>query len=769
MHVLLIEDNEDDASLIGELLTERIAADIELEWTDRLESGLTRVTEGKVDVVLLDLSLPDSHGLETLDKIQARAPDLPIIVLAHLDDEVMAVQAVRKGAQDYLVKGRSDGPLLIRAIRYAIERKQSEKAMRDSETHLRAIINTALDALIGINAQGIIIDWNPRAEVIFGWARGEALGRKLAELIIPPQYREAHERGLQHFLRTGEGRALNRSIEVTGLRRDGTELPLELSISPVKRGETYVFNAFLSDITERKRAEEIRVRLASIVESSADAIIGKTLEGIVTSWNRGAERTFGYTAGEAIERPIGFLIPQDRLKEESQLVERVKQGESVSHFETVRRRKDGKEIHIALTISPIMDGTGRAMGFSEIARDITEQKSLEAQLRQSQKMEGVGQLAGGIAHDFNNLLTVINSYSAMVLGELDFSNPFARNGIEQIKEAGHRAASLTRQLLMFSRQQVLEPKVLDLNEVVSNIGKLLRCLIGEDITQVLCLHPALGRVKIDPGQMEQIIMNLAVNARDAMPDGGQLTIETGNVELDNAYVRRHALIEPGPYVMLAVSDTGCGMDAVTQARIFEPFFTTKGVGKGTGLGLATVYGIVKESGGNIWVYSELGKGTTLKIYLPQVEKTSELSELKAASVELLRGSETVLLVEDDEMVRALAQAILERYGYTVRVARNVQDALRFAQEDHGEIHLLLTDTIMPGMNGPELAKRFRSIRPETKVLFMSGYTDKVISYTSALEPGTAFLQKPFTPQTLTQKVHEVVNAIPQPNSTERAA
>ena len=767
MHVLLIENNEDDACVIGELLTERIAADIELEWTDRLESGLTRVTEGKVDVVVLDLSLPDSHGLETLDKIQVRAPDLPIIVLTHLDDEATAVKAVRRGAQDYLVKGRSNGLLFVRAIRYAIERKQSEKAVRDSETRLRAIINTALDAVIGMNAQGMITDWNPRAEVIFGWSHGEAIGQKLAELIIPPRQREAYERGLQHFLRTGEGPIFNRRIEVAGLRRDGTEVPLELSISPLKRGDTYVFNAFIADITERKRAEENRVRLASIVEFSEDAIISKTLDGTVMSWNRGAERTFGYTADEVIGKPIGFLVPRDRLDEESQIIERVKQGESVSHFETVRRRKDGKEINIVLTISPIEDGAGKVIGVSTIARDITEQKGLEAQLRQSQKMEGVGQLAGGIAHDFNNLLTVINSYSDMVLGELDSSNPFLRNGIEQIKEAGHRAASLTRQLLMFSRQQVLEPKVLDLNEVVSNTAKLLRRLIGEDITLVLCPHPALGRVKIDPGQMEQIIMNLAVNARDAMPGGGQLTIETGNVELDNAYARNHALVQPGLYVMLAVSDAGCGMDAATQARIFEPFFTTKGPGKGTGVGLATVDGIVKQSGGNIWVYSELGKGTTLKIYLPRVEKTSVLLEPGPASPETLRGSETILLVEDEEMVRALAQAILERYGYTVLAARNVQDALRFAQEDLRPIHLLLTDTIMPVMNGPELAERFLSFRPETKVLFMSGYTDKVTGYAVTRGSSTTFLQKPFTPEGLTRKVRELLSSTQQPSSSKR--
>src|SRR6185503_6029761 len=309
-----------------------------------------------------------------------------------------------------------------------------------------------------------------------------------------------------------------------------------------------------------------------------------------------------------------------------------------------------------------------------------------------------------------------------------------------------------------TRQQVLEPKILDLNESVSTMAKLLRRLIGENITLVLCPHPALGRVKVDPGQVEQVIMNLAVNARDAMPGGGQLTIETMNVELDRVDAHQHSSIEPGSYVLLEVRDTGCGMDADTQARIFEPFFTTKGPGKGTGLGLATVYGIVKQTGGNLWVYSEVGKGTTLKIYLPRVEQAPELPESEAAAAELLRGSETVLLAEDDEMVRALAQAILERYGYHVLAARNVHDALRFAQEGSAQISLLLTDTVMPGMNGPELAKQVQSIRPEIKVLYMSGYTDKVISCTASFEPGTAFLQKPFTPQTLTRKVQEVLNS-----------
>jgi two-component system, cell cycle sensor histidine kinase and response regulator CckA len=349
-----------------------------------------------------------------------------------------------------------------------------------------------------------------------------------------------------------------------------------------------------------------------------------------------------------------------------------------------------------------------------------------------------------------------------------YDNRFMRNGLDQIKEAGHRAASLTRQLLAFTRQQVLEPKVLDLNESVSTMAKLLRRLIGEDIALMLCLHSELGRMTIDPGQMEQIIMNLAINARDAMSGGGQLTIETTNVELDGIDASQHSTIEPGSYVKLAVQDTGCGMDAETQLHIFEPFFTTKGLGKGTGLGLATVYGIVKQSGGSIAVSSVLGKGTTFNIYFPRTAGAVERRESTAALSAGLRGFETILLVEDEEMVRALAQAILERNGYTVLAMKHVHDALSVAQDGSRTIHLLLTDTIMPGMNGPELAKRIQTLRPEVKVLLMSGYTNKAFLSTAAWEPGAAFLQKPFTPQTLAHKVREILTP-PQGNRGERAA
>ena len=388
--------------------------------------------------------------------------------------------------------------------------------------------------------------------------------------------------------------------------------------------------------------------------------------------------------------------------------------------------------------------------------EIAERESLQKQLVQAQKMEAIGRLAGGVAHDFNNLLTIITGYSSLLLNELPSGGP-SRGHLEEVKKAADRAATLTRQLLAFGRRQVLAPEVLNLNKIVANMDNMLRRLIGEDIDLVTKLEPALSRTKVDPSQVEQVIMNLVVNSRDAMPEGGKLTIETANAELDANYVRRHAMAAPGRFVMLAVSDAGCGMDAETQSHIFEPFFTTKETGKGTGLGLATVYGIVKQIGGEIWVYSEPGRGTTFKIYFPQVEEAERAVQPPKVASASQQGSETILVVEDEEAVRSLVQRVLESNGYAVLTASNAEEAAQMCDRQERTINLLLTDVVMPGMSGRKLARHLGFSRQGMKVLYMSGYSDNAIVHQGVLDPGTAFLQKPFTPDSILRKVREVLD------------
>ncbi|HEX2679213.1 MAG TPA: ATP-binding protein [Polyangiales bacterium] len=392
------------------------------------------------------------------------------------------------------------------------------------------------------------------------------------------------------------------------------------------------------------------------------------------------------------------------------------------------------------------------------ARKLATEQLIQAeqQLRQAQKMEAVGKLAGGIAHDFNNLLSIVLSYASLLLNRLGSGDPI-RSPIEEIKLAGERAADLTKQLLAFSRQQVIEPKIVDLNEVVAGTNAMIRRLIGEDIELRTLLSPTLGRVKADPGHLQQVIMNLVINARDAMPVGGTLTVETSNVLLDEAYAREHLGVTPGPHVMLAVSDSGTGMDELTRSRVFEPFFTTKEHGKGTGLGLSTAFGIVKQSGGSIWVYSELGQGSVFKVYLPQTEEATA-KPLAPVAVTTLHGSETILLVEDQDQLRIVARDVLESYGYRVFESRHGLDALHFVEERAGKIDLLLTDVVMPQMSGRELARRVVSLRPSLRVLYMSGYTPDAIVQHRVLEPGVSLLQKPITPDALLRKVREVLDA-----------
>jgi two-component system, cell cycle sensor histidine kinase and response regulator CckA len=522
-----------------------------------------------------------------------------------------------------------------------------------------------------------------------------------------------------------------------------------------EQGQTKGFVGIAEDITERKEAEVDRARLAAIVECSEDAIVSKTTDGIVIDWNPGAERLYGYSAEEMIGRPISVLFTADHYQEYLQIMEKVGRGERLPAYETVRRRKDGTVISVSVDICPIEVRDAGVVGASKIAHDITRIKQLEEQFRQSQKMEAVGRLAGGVAHDFNNLLTVICGCSEMLLNGMPPGDS-TRNLLVAINKAGERGATLTRQLLMFSRKQVLQPKVLDLNAMVADSEKMLKRLVGEDVDLVAVLDPALGRVKADLGQVEQVLMNLVVNARDAMPEGGKLTLETANAVLDQTYCRSHAEIQPGRYIMLAVSDSGCGMDEQTRTHVFEPFFTTKDPGKGTGLGLAMVYGFTKQSGGHASVYSELGIGSTFKIYLPEVEATPSSGELPASIAKMPHGDETILLVEDEGGVRTLARQILQTCGYTVLEAAHGIEAIRLAEEHQGPVHLLVTDVVMPDMGGRRVAERVAALKPDVKVLYLSGYTDDAVIRHGVLTSQTDFLQKPFTPIMLAQKVREVL-------------
>jgi PAS domain S-box-containing protein len=519
-------------------------------------------------------------------------------------------------------------------------------------------------------------------------------------------------------------------------------------------------------VSQRERAEqsvreseealrEANQTLQSLVQTSPLAIIALDLEGNVKSWNSAAERIFGWSEKEVIGLRIQ-IIPEDEWDGFYNSLDITCKAGTFTGFETTRMRKDGSLIDVSLSAAPLVDGRGAINGSVVVIADITERKHLEEQFRQAQKMEAIGRLAGGVAHDFNNLLTAIIGYSQLALGRLDRKDPM-RKEIEEIERAGQRAAGLTNQLLAFSRRQVLQPQVLDLNAVVVDLAKMLERLIGEDIVLATSLAPDIGFVKADRGQIEQIIMNLGVNSRDAMPDGGKLTIETFNADLDESYTAEHINARPGPHVVLALSDNGCGMDKETQSNVFEPFFTTKERGKGTGLGLSTVYGIVNQSGGHIGLYTELGKGTTFKIYLPRLEEAGEESEPRVSQSESLQGSETVLLVEDEESVRELARRILEMYGYVVLEAAGYDDTRQICEGHEGRIHLMLTDVVMPGANGRELAQLVAPLQPEMKVLYMSGYTDDAIVQHGVLGADTPFLQKPFTPVTLARKIREVLD------------
>ena len=661
----------------------------------------------------------------------------------------LTVAAVRHG----------DGSLshFVSAFTDVSERRRVEAQLAEQEESLRQIAENIREAFyIADGNLRQILYVSPAYETIWGRSR-ESLFRNPGSFLeaAHPSDRERLARGFAD-LRRGVEIA---DIEFRIVRGDG-EIRWILGRSTPLRdaaGEVYRIAGVAMDITDRKRADE-RLRRSEadyrgLVEQAPIGIFRNTRSGRFLSVNPAMVRMLGYASAEEV---LALDIPRDVYTDAAvrEPILRALEREGEYRGEAVWKRRDGTQITVRLTGHTVREA-GRIEYFEGLAEDVTQQRQLEEQFRQAQRLEAVGRLAGGVAHDFNNILTAITGYSEMLLQDLPAGDR-KRQDVDEIRASAKRAADLTRQLLAFSRKQVLQARVLDVNTVVQTLDRMLRRLIGEDVKLELALGSALGAVRADPGQLEQVILNLAVNARDAMPHGGRLTIETADARLDASYARGHPGSAPGRHVMIAVTDSGTGMDAETRAHLFEPFFTTKEMGKGTGLGLATVYGIVRQSGGSVWVYSEPGRGATFKIYLPVVDEPLDAVE-DAVRVPVSGGTEVVLLAEDDPAVRSVVADVLGQRGYRVLRAPDGQAALEMARAHAGAIQLLVTDVVMPGMTGRELADALAAERPGLRTVYMSGYTDDAVIRHGVLQEGMAYLQKPFAPDALVAKVREVLD------------
>lgn len=644
-------------------------------------------------------------------------------------------------------------------VRDITGRKRAEEALRAAEAELRRVLSSVSDCIwtaeAGADGRIRFLYHSPVVEKISGHAPEYYAG---LEQWLEQVHAEDRQRLESSFRRMAAGQTVREQEEYRLLWPDGTARWVRTSVSASRLRDGWIrLDGVDSDITVHKLADEALRQasqaLETVIQASPLAIFAFDLEGSVKTWNPAAERMFGWLRDEVLHRRLPLVEDHD-LEAFHDRVERGKRGRMMNGLEVKQRRKDGSSVEISLWTAPLRDASGTLNGFIAMAADITERRLLEEQLRQSQKMEAVGRLAGGVAHDFNNLLTVITGHGHLLLNDLGPEGPL-RASVDEILRAVERASALTNQLLAFSRRQVIQPKVLDLTALVANMDRMLRRVIGEDIELVNVLSPELGQVKVDAGQMEQVVMNLVVNSRDATQAGGRITIRTANVELGRQYARVYLTAQPGSYVMLSVSDTGHGMDPETKAHLFEPFYTTKDHGKGTGIGLSTVYGIIKHYGGHISVASEPGQGTTIAIYLPRTEEGVPEERHPPASAGRKHGTETILLVEDEGDVRKLVYEVLSQHGYAVLQACQPEAAIELCQEYKGMIDLLLTDVVMPQMGGRELAERLAWARPDMKVLFMSGYTEDAPLHDTAETP---FLKKPFTPVALAHKVRQTLDA-----------
>ncbi len=759
--ILVVEDDLADTKLLL-----RALADAAIESTVvrvETEPEYRHELSAEPDVILCDYNLPQFDAMRALEIKRELAPAVPFLIISGSIGEETAVEAIQRGATDYLLKDRLGR--LGSAVTHAIEQRklrdgerQALEALRRSEEQFRGAFDDTGVAMVLSDIDNRFVRVNAAFGAMFGYAAAEMVGMTMACITHPDHV--AASLANRESLLAGERTFFQ--IEKRYRHRDGRTLWGRTNVSLIRdsAGQPFQFVGQVQDITDRKRTEEELLLRDRAIRATTQGIVitdSTRPDNPIVYVSPAFEAMSGYSSAEVVGRNCRFM--QGPLTDPA-AVQRIRETlrtEDSCTLEILNYRKDGTTFWNELSISPVRDTIGRLTHFVGRQSDITGRKLLESQHRQSQKMEAVGQLAGGIAHDFNNLLTIINGYSELLLQDLRPGDP-TRDLLAEIHKAGTRSAGLTHQLLAFSRQQVLTPRLLDLNEIAVETEKMLRRVIGEDILLVTSLAPDLAKVKADAGQIEQVLLNLAVNARDAMPQGGRLLIETRNVELGRTHTLANPEVAPGPYVRLAISDTGSGMSPEVKAKIFEPFFTTKGPGQGTGLGLATVYGIVRQSAGHLEVVSAVGSGTTFHIYLPRAEGTLVEKPKKSGLQAPARGTETILLVEDEDGVRALTRHVLAACGYTVFDVIDGHEALALADTRTGKIDLLITDVVMPGLGGPEVAEQILRRFPGIRVLFVSGYTDDAVVRHGLSEQGVNFLQKPFSPPELAAKVRDVLDA-----------
>lgn len=752
--ILLLEDNSADAKLSLRELA-RAGFEVDSKIVSTSEAFIQELQSTRYDLILADYRLPDWNGLDALRWLRNSGIDTPFILVTGTLGDDIAVECIKEGATDYVLKDKLDR--LPRACRRALdemqvrmERDRAEKELRESEEQYRLLFDSnPLPMWVFDRETLAFLAVNEAAVRHYGFSRKEFFGMTIKDISqdedIPALF--------ENILRSSEGLS---DSAWRHRKKDGTIIDVTITSHGIRFRGKQAELVLAHDVTDQKKNQE-RLRqseekFAKAFRSSPLAItISTEVEGRYVDVNEAFSNMLGYRREEVVGRTTHELEVWVEAADRKMFIQQLIASARVTGFPTKFRTSSGDTRLTEVSAELIeLDGASCVLA---ITRDVTEAKHLEEQFRQAQKMEAVGRLAGGIAHDFNNMLSVIIGYSELL--QEQFQTGPARKGVDEVKKAAERAAALTRRLLAFSRQQVLSSRILNLNAVVDNLSKMLRHMIGEDVELVLTPGAALGNVRADPVQMEQIIMNLAVNARDAMPQGGRLIIETTNADVE-AMSASILSVSPGPYVVLAVSDTGCGMDQSTILRIFEPFFTTKDPGKGTGLGLSMVYGVVKQSAGSIQVHSEPGKGTTFRIYLPRVDEALTDDSIKPEAP-LARGTETIVVVEDEESLRVLVAEVLENSGYTVLQTSEAKEALKLAKE-HGNIDLLLTDVVMPGLSGRELADLIRGVLPNLKLLYMSGYTNDLITARGALASDELLLEKPFTKNSLLTKVKMVLES-----------